>query len=128
MTGFAAEELKPEVNLDFFLSARQQFRLACRWVGIRATEQDFYRIPGRAGNLIEVAKPAGPPDDFTVSQLNVQMRYRWQIAPLSDLFLVYTRNGLSNPREGSFGELLERSWEDRLVDQQVLKLRYRLGT
>lgn len=128
MTGFEAEEWKPEVNLDFFLSAKQQFRLALQWVGIRADEADFYLIPERAGDLIEIAKPPGPSDDFTVSQLNVQVRYRWQIAPLSDLYLVYTRNGLKDPQEASFGDLFEQAWRDPLGDQLVLKLRYRLGS
>ncbi|MBK79796.1 MAG: hypothetical protein CMQ43_02605 [Gammaproteobacteria bacterium] len=128
MTAFGAEEWQPKVNLDFFLSARQQFRLAFQWVGIKAAEQRFYQVPADPGDLVETARPDDVPDDFTVSQLNVQMRYRWQIAPLSDLFLVYTRNGLGGADDRSFGDLVSTAWQEPIGDQLVLKLRYRLGS
>ncbi len=85
-------------------------------------------VPADPGDLVETARPDDVPDDFTVSQLNVQMRYRWQIAPLSDLFLVYTRNGLGGADDRSFGDLVSTAWQEPIGDQLVLKLRYRLGS
>ena len=66
------------------------------------------------------------PDDFVISRMTFQARYRWEIAPLSDLFIVYTR-GSNLPRNefATFQDLLERSWNDRIVDTVAVKLRYR---
>jgi len=60
--------------------------------------------------------------------MNFQMRYRWEIAPLSDLFIVYTRN--ANRREGvyDFSDQFDDAWQNPLLSQLVIKLRYRLGT
>lgn len=128
MTAFDAEEWQPELKMDLFLSARQELRLKLQWVGIKAFEDRFYRIPDTPGDLIEVAKPEAEPDDFTVSSMNFQIRYRWQIAPLSDLFLVYTRSGYDDTVGARFPELLENAWEDPIGEQLVLKVRYRVGT
>ncbi len=128
MTTFDAEQIQANVNFDFFLSAKQEFRIALQWVGIRAEEDEFFLIPGDGGDLIPTGKPPGPTDDFTISRLNFQVRYRWQIAPLSDLFIVYTRNGLETPVSASFANLFHDAWDEPIGDQLVLKLRYRLGS
>ncbi len=76
-------------------------------------------------------------EDFTISRLTAQLRYRWQIAPLSDLFVVYTRGAnldnaydlddpLAMPRDG-FGELYRDAFTEPLIDLFVVKLRYRFG-
>ena len=92
MTTFKAEQWATTIDAEYFISAKQQFRISLQWVGIKAREQDFYLVPLESGDLIEVAKPPGPADDFSVSQVSFQARYRWELAPLSDLFVVYTRD------------------------------------
>ena len=74
-------------------------------------------------------KPNTEADDFVISRLTFQARYRWEIAPLSDLFIVYTR-GANLPRDSlfEFPDLFERSWNDPVVSQVAVKLRYRLGS
>ena len=72
-------------------------------------------------------RPPGPPQDFRVSALNFQARYRWQIAPLSDLFVVYTRNADESPARGGFKRLFKDAWNNPSGDQLTIKLRYRLG-
>ena len=67
-------------------------------------------------------------DDFNISSMNFQIRYRWQIAPLSDVFLVYTKNGYDDTTDASFGQLFQNAWDDPLGEQVVLKVRYRVGT
>ena len=61
-------------------------------------------------------------------KLIFQARYRWEIAPLSDLFLVYTRGSdlPSQPRT-HFKDLLTDTWSKRKTDSLIVKLRYRLG-
>jgi hypothetical protein len=128
MTGFDSEEWRPELNFDYFISGKQQLRVALQWVAIKAKEQNFYKVPINPGSLIEVAKPGLDSDDFTISQLNFQVRYRWQIAPLSDLFVVYTRNGFSDPVDADLGDLFSDAWSDPVGEQIVVKVRYRLGS
>ena len=92
MTTFAATEWRPRFAVDLFLSARQQLRLTLQWAGAQADEQDFWLIPERPGSLIPMAKqPGEASDDFTLSRMVGQLRYRCEIDPLSDLFVVYTR-------------------------------------
>jgi len=131
-TGFQAEQLRLDVNFDFFLSARQQFRMVLQWAGIEAVEDEFFYLPADAPtknrDLLKVAKPPGPSDDFSLSQLNFQLRYRWQIAPLSDLFVVYTKGDNRSGFIDDFDNLFQNSWDNPLGDQLVVKLRYRFGT
>lgn len=57
--------------------------------------------------------------------MTFQARYRWEIAPLSDLFVVYTRGG---NLPGSHSGLLMEAWQEPVVDTIVIKLRYRFGS
>lgn len=127
-TAFDADFWQPQLDLEFFLSAKQQFRIAMQWVGVRADEAEFYEVPISAGSLSRVAKPSGPSDDFELSQLSFQVRYRWQIAPLSDLFVVYSKNGIRSPGEDELSDLFRSVWDQPDTEQLVVKLRYRLGT
>jgi len=76
-----------------------------------------------------IARPIADANaDFGISQLSVQFRYRWEIAPLSDLFVVYTRgSNLPSTPDEDFGSLLRDAWTNEIVDVFVVKLRYRLG-
>lgn len=131
---FEAEQWLPSLSLEYYINARQQLRLALQWVGIRAEENEFFQIPAEPDNLIPIAKPTGPgyrdSYDFSVSQYSLQARYRWEIAPLSDLFLVYTRQ--ANLRtalgEAGFNDIFDTAWQDPLADLFVVKLRYRFGS
>jgi len=130
MTTFNAEQWTPKVTLEYFFSARQQIRAALQWVSIRAHEDEFFMVPDSPGDLIKTDKPAGPSDSFGLSQMSFQVRYRWEIAPLSDLFVVYTRvadKGLAL-QDNSFSDLFEAGWRDPVNDVFVVKIRYRFGS
>lgn len=127
-TAFDAGQWQPEFGLEYFPTSKQQLRLTMQWAGIRAIEDRFYELPIGSTELIEVAKPPGPTDSFSVSQLNFQLRYRWQIAPLSDLFVVYTKGDSSRTDLMDFDDLFRDSWNNPIGDQLVIKLRYRLGS
>ena len=127
-TTFTGTRWQPDLAMDFYPSATQQFRVVLQWVGIRAFEDRFFALQSDPGQLIEGNKPIGPSDDFSISTLNFQVRYRWQIAPLSDLFVVYTKGDARRPDLLGFSDLLQESWQDPLADQLVVKLRYRFGS
>lgn len=129
-TTFNAEQWQPVLSTDYFISARQQLRLSLQGVGIRAREDGFFRIPDSPGDLIPVPKPAGPPDDFGLFQLSLQVRYRWEIAPLSDLFVVYTRIADRGQALGNedFSDLFSDAYNNPISNVLVVKIRYRFGS
>jgi len=129
LTAFSAHEWSPQWNASYFISAKQQFRMSVQWTGIKAKEDKFYQInQGAVRHLIRTDKPNLTPDDFTVSRMSFQARYRWEIAPLSDLFIVYTRgSNLPSDVGAEFQDLLFDAWSERITDTWVVKLRYRLG-
>ena len=62
--------------------------------------------------------------------MTFQLRYRWEIAPLSDLFIVYIRGadkGLGL-QDNSFSDIFQAGWEDPTADAFIVKLRYRFGS
>ncbi|MGH8167224.1 MAG: DUF5916 domain-containing protein, partial [Woeseiaceae bacterium] len=127
-TTFIAEQWQPQLSFEFFPTAMQQFRVSLQWVGLRAEEHEFFVLPENDTDLVQVDKPPGPTDDFSISQLNFQVRYRWQIAPLSDLFIVYTKGDIRRSGLADFESLFGDSWTEPLGDVLVVKLRYRLGS
>lgn len=127
-TSFKATQWQPQVNFEYFVTAKQQIRLAMQWVGIQAFEDRFYTLPTDETKLVEGPKPVGDTDDFSVSQLNFQIRYRWQIAPLSDLFIVYTKGDRQRTDRMEYNDLFRDNWNNPLGDQLVIKLRYRMGS
>lgn len=127
-TAFNGTQWQPVFSMEYFPNAKQQLSVSMQWVGIRAVEDRFYTLDANSTRLIEGAKPPGDTDDFSVSQLNFQVRYRWQIAPLSDLFVVYTKGDRQRTGLMAFDDLFRDNWNDPLGDQLVVKLRYRLGS
>jgi hypothetical protein len=127
-TQFQSERWLPQVTMQYFANAKQQFQLSLQWIGIRAEEDKFFRLPEDSYDLIEVPKPTPEDDSFSISQLNLQLRYRWQIAPLSDLFVVYTRGDRSRTGLNDFDDMFRQSWNDPLGDLFLVKLRYRMGS
>jgi len=128
-TSFEAHQWAPKLDSNYFISARQQFRVTLQWNSLKAFEDRFWEVnPHRIEQLKPVANPDNEPDDFVISRLTFQARYRWQIAPLSDLFVVYTRgSNLPGNSFYTFQDLLEQGWNDRIVDSFAIKLRYRFG-
>lgn len=128
-TSYKAEFWAPLIEMDLFLTAKQQFRITAQWAGIKAFQKKFHEVPVGDGDLVPVAiTPESYNRDFTISRLTFQARYRWEIAPLSDLFVVYTRgSNLPDSPQEDFGTLLSEAWTNKIVDVLVIKLRYRLG-
>ncbi|MDA9901193.1 DUF5916 domain-containing protein [Gammaproteobacteria bacterium] len=129
-TSFEAHQWAPRAEVNYFITAQQQLRFTMQWTALKAFEDRFWQVNvGDLDFLQNTLKPSDQSDNFVISRLTFQARYRWQIAPLSDLFLVYTR-GSNLPRDEfmPFQNLFEQSWNDRIVDTIAFKLRYRLGS
>ncbi|MGI9286378.1 MAG: DUF5916 domain-containing protein [Pseudomonadales bacterium] len=111
------------INLDWYPSTRQEVRVKFQWVGVEADALQGFALsssgrPRRSGTAV---------DDFSVSDTALQIRYRYELAPLSDIFLVYTRGGLwesEDTGDSPFG-LFNNAWDDVIAEQIVAKIRYR---
>ena len=67
-----------------------------------------------------------PVDDFNVRNLGVQIRYRYEFAPLSYLYVVYGRGGFDQePTDGGPQGLLRDSFQLRDDEQLLVKFSYR---
>ncbi len=128
-TTYDSIEWQPRLAMDVFLSARQQLRLTMQWAGIRAREQEFWQVPLEDGDLEpRVKQPDEDTESFTISSVTAQLRYRWEIGPLSDFFVVYTRgSNLPNQTQDEFSDLFLDALKEPVVNLFVIKLRYRFG-
>lgn len=129
-TSYEATQWSPKVTMDYFLSAKQQLRFSMQWTGLKAYEDRFWEVnANKLDYLNPIAKPTATSDSFIISRMSFQARYRWEIAPLSDLFVVYTRGGnVPGSMFDDYGGLLQEAWSEPVVDTLVIKLRYRLGS
>lgn len=119
-------EWQPKAELNWFISAEHQIRFSMQWAGVRMDERGFFAVPAGDGELIPAIRTRDY--DFTVSLLTAQLRYRWEIAPLTDLYVVYNRgNRLPYRARDSFDDLFSDSFSDPLVDSLVVKFRYRFA-
>jgi hypothetical protein len=123
---YDAADLEPTMKLNWFLAAGHQLNFILQWVGVDADEDGFYAVPPGDGELVPVQPTRRT--DFTVSLMTMQVRYRWELAPLTDLYLVYNRgNTLPNQFDASLGELFDEAYEHPIVYNFVAKLRWRFG-
>ena len=124
---FHGADWQPSMKFNWFLTANHQLRLSLQWAGVRVEERGFYAVPEGGGRLTSAPRTLDN-HDFTVSLLTTQLRYRWEIAPLTDLYLVYNRgNSLPNQIDADFVDLFTDAFNDPVIDSFVAKLRYRFG-
>ncbi len=129
MATYDAIQWEPKLTLEYYISANQQFRTSLQWVGIKADADQVYLVPLKPGNLVKVPDP-GERGDFSVSNLIFQARYRWEVAPLSELFVVLTiqANQTRALGDSTFESLFNDAFESPMYNSLVMKIRYRLGT
>lgn len=119
---FDGREARLRAGLDWNIDARQELRVKLQAIGINAGARQAWRFDP-AGHALAAADRI---DDFGVRNLGFQVRYRYELAPLSHLYVVYARGGyesIENP-EG-VGDQLQRSFDLRDDEQLLIKLSYR---
>ena len=129
-TAFQSESWSPRVGADLFLSAKQHLRLDLQWTAIKARERLFRELPYDDTKLVAVDDPdLFSKDDFAYSRMNVQVRYRWELAPMSDLYVVYAKRAALPGAIGyGFVDQFSRTFNHPTSEGLVLKLRHHLGS
>ena len=112
-----------DVKLDWYPDSRQEVRVKFQWVGVKSDALQGYGLDGD-GRL----NPSDVPvEDFSLSDTAVQVRYRYELAPLSEIFLVYTRGGFQESEDtgDSPGQLWRNAWDNVTAERVLAKIRYR---
>lgn len=106
---------------DAFFGSRHELRMRMQWVGLGAAGRSSYAVTGG-----EPVRVAGKPADFSLATLAFQLRYRYTIGPLSDVYVVYGRGGdfFEEGRDRGPGRLWRSGIAERDAEQWLVKLRY----
>jgi hypothetical protein len=123
MATYDAQKYGVDLRLDWYPSTKQEVRVKFQWVAVSADALDGYSLSG-SGRL----NPSGVAvSDFSLSDTAVQIRYRYELAPLSDIYLVYSRGGFYTADESREGaqELFRNAWDDKYAEAILAKIRYR---
>ena len=124
----ATYDMKQRVTvtgLNWFKGDRHELRVKAQMVAFTARNPMPF-LADQFGNLnISPKKIAVPP--ITLSDLAFQIRYRYELMPLSYLYVVYTKGGrvVGIDEEDSLRKIYKRPWEDPQADTFTVKLRYR---
>lgn len=123
LASFSKRQVTGEIGGAWFPADRHEVRLRTQWYVINADAEQGYRI-GLGGRLFLDSDQV---NDFDVINFGLQLRYRYEIAPLSDFYLVYSRGGIEQTESSgqSTLSLLGKSTRLRNADQILIKLRYR---
>jgi hypothetical protein len=120
---FSRRQVTGRISGNWFPSEKHELRLLTQWVTVNAEAKQGYRI-GEKGRLIPDTYPV---NDFAAINFGMQIRYRYEIAPLSYFYLAYSRGGfdyINEPEQSTLG-LLGDSTELRDSDQIMAKVQYR---
>jgi len=88
---FNQHTLELDSGFDWYISDRSELRLKLQAIGLDARIRGAYEVAAN-GEAIPSSEPV---NDFRLRQLGVQVRYRYELAPLSYLYVVYGRGGFA---------------------------------
>ena len=119
---FREDMLQLDAGMDWTITNKQELRVKLQAIGLDAELQHAYRVAAN-GDAIVTDEAV---EDFSVRNLGFQIRYRYEMAPLSYLYVVYGRGGFD---QEPFAEGADRALRDSLElrddEQLMVKLSYR---
>lgn len=119
---YDARQLDFTAGFDWIMTSRHELRLKLQAIGLDSELRQAYRVDP-AGRALPTDEPV---DDFSVSTLALQIRYRYEIAPLSYLYVVYGRGGFDQTVSSNDSDrLLQNSFNLRDDEQLLVKISYR---
>ena len=119
---FAERSVQLNGAVNWTIDNRQELRVKLQALGLEArARQGWDAQPD--GHALASAVPV---DDFSLRNLGFQIRYRYELAPLSYVYVVYGRGGdMFNDYWQSSGSLLGDAFSLRDAEQLVVKFTYR---
>jgi len=96
---FEATRVGLSAGIEWLIGTRQELRVKLETIALDAKVKQAWRVDAQ-GNPV-ASNDLVP--DFNLNNLGFQIRYRYELAPLSDLYVVYSRGGFGseqdNPRD-----------------------------
>jgi hypothetical protein len=89
LASFSKRQVTGQIGAAWFPAEGHEVRLRTQWYVINADAEQGYRI-GSRGRLVASNDQV---NDFDMINFGLQLRYRYEIAPLSDFYLVYSSGG-----------------------------------
>jgi len=120
---FSRQQFATTIGVNWFPAERHEVRLRTQWNTLNAKAEQSYNIGPDAHLVADNA----PMKDFASTSFALQLRYHYEIAPMSDLYVCYSRGGrdnIENPEDDTLS-LMGDSTKLRDSDQIMVKLTYR---
>ena len=122
VAGFHMNRYDMSASLNWNIGTKQELRVKLEALGFDAADPDAWRI-GADGRGIRSNDPV---QGFSLRNMGFQVRYRYELAPLSNLYVVYGRGGFGYDTfaDGAFNQFND-AFSLRNDEQLVVKLAYR---
>ena len=119
---FDERVLELDAGVNWTIGDRQELRVKLQAIGLDARLRQAWRTDAD-GTPMPVDEAV---EDFSLRNLGFQVRYRYELAPLSDLYVVYGRGGYRYDAFGRdpAGQLFD-AFSLRDSEQLLVKLSYR---
>jgi hypothetical protein len=122
VTSYARRQWQLDLDVNWYPTAKSEFRAKLQFVALQARARQAFDI-APAGDLVDAAVQA---PDFSLGDLGLQLRLRYEFKPLSDLFVVYSYGGNTFiDQEAEWDKLLRESIDTPAAHQLLVKLSYR---
>jgi hypothetical protein len=119
---YSADQLQFNAGMQWTISARQELRVKLETIALDARVRQAWRV---ADDGTPIASD-DPIHDFSLRNMGFQIRYRYELAPLSNLYVAYVRGGFGfQDLSEDAGSLLGQSFSLRDSEQLLVKLSYR---
>jgi hypothetical protein len=119
---FDGREVHLNAGVDWVVSNKQELRVKLQAIALDARMRETYVVGAGGDAIVSPVKV----DDFSVTTLGFQIRYRYELAPLSYLYVVYGRGGYNEESiSDDTGQLISDSFDLRDDEQLLIKLSYR---
>ena len=110
------------IDLNWYKNNKHEIRLKSQFIALEA-ENPRSLVSNYSGYLTQGISEIKP---FTNGIASFQVRYKYEIAPLSYLYLVYSKGGsvYDEDNEKDTSQIFKDPWEE--ASDEVLSIKYRL--
>jgi hypothetical protein len=124
LASFRSKSLQLAAGVAWNIGDRQTLLVRLQALGLDANSPRPYRVNA----AMRARASTDAVEDFSMRNLGLQVRYRYELAPLSDLYVVYGRGGYAlAPIAESASEQFLDSFRLRDSEQLLIKLAYRFS-
>jgi hypothetical protein len=110
------------LNMNWYKGSKHEIRLKSQFVALEAINP-ISLITNSSGYLLNHNNDVKP---FTEGITSFQIRYKYEIAPLSYIYLVYTKGGsvYDDENEKNTSSIFKDPWQN--PDNEIFSLKFRL--